>query len=321
MKKKNHYHINFLSTENLNRFSEFRTDQNWMEHKLKSASTFFVPMTNLKNICKNNEVSQPVLLSKKDLEKFNEDSYSIYFLGELEKQFYFAADFHCANTKDEERLHKFGEPVELRKIMSSLEPDKASILSYARALSYWHSRNKYCGVCGTKTEISDAGHKIICANVSCKAEYFPRTDPAIIVLVSYGDKCLLARQKHWPKGQYATIAGFVEPGESLEQAVKREVNEETGVIVDKIRYHSSQPWPFPSALMLGFHAPAKNKNISPRDNELEDVRWFSRAEIIESFSKGTFRFPTKVSVSFSLLEHWFNKYIGKPLAEIINENN
>jgi len=319
MIKKKQNHVNFLSTENLNRFSEFRTNKNWIGEKLKSSSSLIIPVSNMKNLFMKGDDPQPVFLTSTELEKFYPSSYVIFFLGEIDELFYFAADFSCADKIDNELLLTYGELIEFRKIMSLINPDKASILSYARALSYWHSRNKFCGVCSTKTEIVDAGHKIICTNNSCKAEYFPRTDPAIIVLVSKGDECLLARQKHWSKGQYSTIAGFVEPGESLEQAVKREVNEETGVIVDKIQYHSSQPWSFPSALMLGFHAVAKNKIISPRDNELEEVRWFSRAEIIKSFSDKTFRFPTRVSVSFSLLEHWFNKYKGKPLAEIVDD--
>ncbi|MBV8307339.1 MAG: NAD(+) diphosphatase, partial [Gammaproteobacteria bacterium] len=148
------------------------------------------------------------------------------------------------------------ELAELRPLTAVLPAEEAGLLAYARALLIWRARHRHCGVCGARTAATRAGHCMVCTNVSCAQEYFPRIDPAIIVLVSDGERALLGRQASWPARRYSTIAGFVEPGESLEDAVVREVAEEAGVTVSDVRYHSSQPWPFPSSVMLGFQARA-----------------------------------------------------------------
>src|SRR6516164_1914280 len=145
---------------------------------------------------------------------------------------------------------------ELRPLASVLTAEEAGLLAYVRALAVWRSRHRHCGVCGALTLPTHAGHCLTCSNPACAQEYYPRIDPAIIVLVSDGERALLGRQASWPAQRYSTIAGFVEPGESLEDAVRREVLEETGVEVSAVRYHSSQPWPFPSSVMLGFRAHA-----------------------------------------------------------------
>jgi NAD+ diphosphatase len=140
-------------------------------------------------------------------------------------------------------------------------------------------------------------------NVECNREIFPRVDPAIIVLVSDGERCLLGRQSNWPDGRYSTIAGFVEPGESLEDAVRREVFEETNIRVAAVRYHSSQPWPFPSSLMLGFVAEADtntDQQIQLNDGELEDARWFTRKELRSGFPK----LPFRISIARRLVDGW-----------------
>jgi NAD+ diphosphatase len=152
---------------------------------------------------------------------------------------------------------------------------------------------------------------LVCTNENCRTEQFPRIDPAIIVLVSDGTRALLGRQASWPAGRYSTIAGFVEPGESLEDAVLREVHEETGINVDDVRYHSSQPWPFPSSLMLGFSAHARDHAITLKDGELEDARWFSREDI----AGGAIAMPSSQSISFRLIEDWYDSGAARPLRE------
>ena len=156
-----------------------------------------------------------------------------------------------------------------------------------------------------------AGHVLACSNEHCGKEQFPRIDPAIIVLVSNGDRALMGRQAVWPQGRYSTLAGFVEPGESLEDAVVREVYEESGVRVTDVAYHSSQPWPFPSSLMLGFTALASSLDIQLKDSELEDARWFTREDI----ASGTPLLPTIHSISFSLIEDGYNSGARRPLRE------
>ena len=202
---------------------------------------------------------------------------------------------------------------ELRPLAPLLEQTEASQLAYARALSYWRGRHRYCGVCGARNVPMRAGHAMRCANAACGTEVFPRIDPAIIVLVTDGERALLGRQANWPAGRYSTIAGFVEPGESLEDAVAREVHEETGVHVIESRYHSSQPWPFPSSLMLGFMASASPEARPHGSSELEDARWFTRDQI----ASGTPMLPPRTSISFCLIEHWFDAAGSyPPLREI-----
>jgi NAD+ diphosphatase len=204
-----------------------------------------------------------------------------------------------------------GEFRELRFFGALLPQDEAGLLAYARALTLWRQRHRFCGVCGAPTRATRAGHVLVCANPACRSEQFPRIDPAIIVLVTDGERALLGRQANWPAGRYSTIAGFVEPGESLEDAVAREVREETGIAVSDIRYHSSQPWPFPSSIMLGFTARALDTDIVTTDQELEDVRWFSRADLASGFPA----MPSIQSISFRLIEDWYDSDAQQPLRE------
>ncbi|MGB8327250.1 MAG: NAD(+) diphosphatase [Steroidobacteraceae bacterium] len=202
---------------------------------------------------------------------------------------------------------------ELRPLATQLPADQAGLLAYARALSIWRLRHRFCGACGAVTHPVEAGHLLRCTNPECGGEIFPRIDPAIIVLVTDGERALLGRQASWPRGRYSTIAGFVEPGESLEDAVARETHEETGVAVRRIEYHSSQPWPFPSSLMLGFTAYAAPGAAVSVGAELEDARWFTRDEI----AAGTALLPTRTSISYRLIEHWFDAGAAAPLAAIV----
>ena len=191
---------------------------------------------------------------------------------------------------------------ELRPLLPLQAPDEGALLAYARALIVWRSRHRHCGVCGYPTEPRNAGHVLVCTNPTCKSEFFPRIDPAIIVLVTDGARALLGRQASWPPGRYSALAGFVEPGESLEEAVAREVEEETSVVARDVRYFASQPWPFPASLMLGFHARASAGEIH-LDGELEDARWFTLEELRAA---PTILLPPPHTIARRLLEAWFN---------------
>ncbi|MFI4887082.1 MAG: NAD(+) diphosphatase [Steroidobacterales bacterium] len=189
---------------------------------------------------------------------------------------------------------------ELRPLSPLLAGEEAGLLAYARALSIWRARQRYCGACGAATIPQRAGHCLRCSDEGCAQEFFPRLDPAIIVLVTDGERALLGRQATWPAGRYSTIAGFVEPGESLEDAVAREVMEETGVPVIGARYDSSQPWPFPASIMIGFRAWATPGSPARGTGELEDARWFSREEI----RAGAALLPPAHSISRRLISGW-----------------
>jgi NAD+ diphosphatase len=190
--------------------------------------------------------------------------------------------------------------VELRVVASELPSDEAGLLAYARGLSIWRSRHRFCGACGARLVPERAGHVLRCSDAACAQEAFPRIDPAIIVMVSDGERALLGRQASWPAGRYSTIAGFVEPGESLEDAVVREVAEETGVAVHGIQYHSSQPWPFPASLMVGFQARCAPHAPIRVGGELEHARWFTRTEI----DAGAAGLPPSHSISYRLIATW-----------------
>ena len=195
-----------------------------------------------------------------------------------------------------------GQFHDLRYLGSVLPVDDANLIAHARALVLWHRLQKFCGRCGSATRAESGGNTRVCMAKDCGRQLFPRVDPAIIVLVSDRDRCLLGRQASWPEGRYSTIAGFVEPGESLEDAVQREVFEETNIRSHDVRYHSSQPWPFPSSLMLGFTATATDTDIRLNDDELDDAQWFTRKQLVSGFPK----LPYRLSIARRLVDDWLH---------------
>jgi NAD+ diphosphatase len=182
----------------------------------------------------------------------------------------------------------------------------AAVLAQARSLIDWHDRHGYCANCGSPTEPREAGYMRACTE--CRAQHFPRTDPVTIMLVLRGDKLLLGRQPRFAPMTFSALAGFVEQGENIEEAVRREVREEVGIRVGEVRYHSSQPWPFPSSLMIGCMAEAEEETIRLDPDELEDARWFSRAEIAEMVenhkAEGKLRMPPPISIAHQLAKAW-----------------
>jgi NAD+ diphosphatase len=194
---------------------------------------------------------------------------------------------------------------DLRQLAGRLERQEGALLAFARAMLFWHSRHRFCGLCGTPTRSEEAGHMRRCTDPSCHTMHFPRTDPAVIMLVTDGDRALLGRNKNFPvPGMYSTLAGFVEPGESLEDAVAREVREETAIEVAAVHYHSSQPWPFPANIMLGFYAEAATTEIAVDYGELEDARWFERGWLASHADDDTFRLPRRDSIARRLIGDW-----------------
>ena len=215
------------------------------------------------------------------------------------------------------------EFVDLRRYGPLLSPPDAGILAYARAMLNWHRNHQFCGRCGSPTASDQAGHRRRCQNPDCQQVSFPRTDPAIIVLVEHpGDdggppRCLLGRSARWPAGTYSTLAGFVEPGESLENAVRREVLEEAGIRVGEVNYLASQPWPFPGSLMLGFQARALTRAIQRHDEELEDARWFCVDELHQAGEWGETAplcLPRRDSIARFLIDHWRAQHDDQGLA-------
>jgi NAD+ diphosphatase len=193
---------------------------------------------------------------------------------------------------------------DLRQLGGRLPRHEGALLALARAMLFWHSRHRFCGLCGAPTRSEEAGHVRRCTAPGCAAMHFPRTDPAVIMLVTDGERALLGRNKNFLPGMYSTLAGFVEPGESLEDAVAREVREETAIEVGAVHYHSSQPWPFPANIMLGFYADAASTAITVDYGELEDARWFERGWLLSHADDDNFRLPRRDSIARRLVEDW-----------------
>jgi NAD+ diphosphatase len=232
----------------------------------------------------------------------------VVFLGLVEERAHFALDL-SPHDAPLERLQEAAAGqlkfADLRRIGALLERREGALLALARAILYWHARHRFCGLCGSPTKSEEAGHMRRCTNPECNAMHFPRTDPAVIMLVTQGERALLGRNKNFPlPGMYSTLAGFVEPGESLEDAVAREIREETGIEVGAVHYHSSQPWPFPANIMLGFHAEATTSEIAIDYGELEDARWFERQWLRSHEDDDSFRLPRRDSIARRLIEDW-----------------
>ncbi|NVJ60241.1 MAG: NAD(+) diphosphatase [Gammaproteobacteria bacterium] len=192
--------------------------------------------------------------------------------------------------------------IDLRLVLAQITEPYASTMAYGKALLHWHREHAFCGRCGHSNFFHMAGHERYCE--SCERSIFPRTDPAIIVSVTYQDRLLLARQSSWPDKRYSVLAGFVEPGESFEQAVVREVKEESNLNVHKCEYIGSQPWPFPCSIMIGFNAEAKNTNFELLDDELEKALWVTPKELEQQVKSKQLKLPTEGSISFALIERW-----------------
>ena len=296
-----------FSSNFLDRVSVKRSDNIWIHAQFKNESTRIIPVWNLKILCRSAPSQRPIFLTPGDLHDYSHALESSILLGVVDQKAYFAIDLDSAEYASALGDKKKGEFSDLRKMAPLLNYQDAALLTLARFMINWSLNNRFCGKCGNPTTGAEAGNVRICQNSECGQSHFPSMDPAIIVLVASDGYCLLGRQQPWPKDMYSTIAGFVEPGECIEDAVIREVEEETGIKVGEVEYQSSQPWLFPRSLMLGFTARAKSNEIRVAENELEDARWFSRQEITDNLSNGLMRLPSKISISYHLIKAWYDK--------------
>ncbi len=293
----------------LDRAAHLRKDAAWVAAALADPGTLIVPLWQSRNLVRRGDRASTAAFVEvtHEIRRTLPDG-ELVLLGQFRGRAVFAAEITAESPP---ALLPGATFEDLRTAGGFLPHDEAGLLAYARALILWRQRNRHCGSCGAPARAESSGHVMKCTAPTCGAEHFPRLDPAIIVLVTDGERALLGRQAAWPPGRYSTIAGFVEPGESLEDAVAREVLEETGVQVQESEYHSSQPWPFPSSLMIGFTARASADAVPRADEELEDVRWFTREEI----ASGTPGLPPPQSVSFRLIEDWYDAGAALPLSE------
>lgn len=309
--------INFMNSDScvvdlfgpLERHSLRRADAKWLHETKQNPESRFVVIHEDRFLAsipvKSDECSfQPLFLHGKTLRRGVEDSLNLsesIYLGDRAGTAFFALSVSKAVAS--QLIEVFGSQwdfVDLRSHLPVMRETDANVVALGRFLLNWNRRNRYCGVCGAKTEKLQDGHARKCVGESCGEEFYASMDPAIIVLVRHGDRALLGRAKNWRSGLYSTLAGFVEPGETLEQAVRREVFEESGIRVSDVTYQSSQPWLFPASLMLGFTALATNDEITMDPDEMDDVKWFTREALLANPEA----FPSKASIAHRLIQSW-----------------
>jgi len=303
-----------------------RREPDWIRERVLDPATVFIPVWRTQNLVIEIAESEPraasitveglaaVFGALDDIDERLARGEFV-FLGVIDERAHFALDVSSVETPLEmlrspalaaagiaEAAVRFAD---LRQLGARLERHEGALLAFSRAMLFWHSRHRFCGLCGNPTRSEEAGHMRRCTDPACHTMHFPRTDPAVIMLVTDGDRALLGRNKNFPvPGMYSTLAGFVEPGESLEDAVAREVREETAIEVAAVHYHSSQPWPFPANIMLGFYAEAETTDIAVDYNELADARWFERDWLASHADDDEFRLPRLDSIARRLIGDW-----------------
>jgi NAD+ diphosphatase len=285
----------------LDRASQLRKDEAWLAARREDATSSYLPFYDLRGLIAPGPQPKLAWLPASAVKLHRMQGATELFLGLQNGIAHFAIDVSPADlspsaralmgqpttrpgqlsgpaTKGDTPFRDDGKFEDVRGVAPRLAGGEAAILAQGRALLDWHARHQFCSVCGTRSRLADAGYMRQCTNETCKAQHFPRTDPVVIMLAHRGERCLLGRQSRFLPGVYSALAGFMEPGETIEEAVRREVREEAGVRVGKVRYHSTQPWPYPGSLMIGCLAEAETEEIKPDEDELEEARWFSRDE-------------------------------------------
>lgn len=305
--------LNFYTGSGLDRVSHLRRDASWLATKKGSGQTRVLPVWRSRNLLGGvdaegrltGDAPALVALDINECWSLAGEAGELVLLGEKEETVWFALDIsHLDDPLSAYELKDRGEFVDLRLVGAVMDRPAGAAMAFARGMLTWHRRHLYCGLCGAATTSAEAGHVRICGNESCATQHFPRTDPAVIMLVHKEDRALLGRNAKLPPGMHSTLAGFVEPGESLEEAVAREVLEESNIQVRNVVYHSSQPWPFPANIMLGFYAEATTEEITVDPKELESAAWYSRDDLRNSPEDETFRMPRRDSIARRLIDDW-----------------
>ncbi|MDX1379870.1 MAG: NAD(+) diphosphatase [Xanthomonadales bacterium] len=309
---------NRFSGVRLDRLVERRDDEAWVARTLGSSTARLVPLWRSRCLMAADGYGRrAVLLEPGELDALDSIQPPT-LLGTDGEHTYFAVS---VNERQRDQLlaaHPDSEFRDLRLAAVTMDASQAGVLAYAKALHYWQHRHSFCGVCGNPNRLRSAGHRLRCTNPECARETFPRIDPAIIVLVTHEDACMLGRNANWPPKRFSTLAGFVEPGESLEDAVVREIWEEARVRLKEIRYRSSQPWPFPASAMCGFYAEAEQRGGTPTD-ELSELRWFTAPELADAVRSGEVLLSPPVSIAFRLQADWFRMHGGGDLEAVLAE--
>ncbi|PHY14010.1 NAD(+) diphosphatase [Caulobacter sp. B11] len=307
---------NIFAGNPLDRASERRGDVAWIAEKLEDPQSLAIAVWNGKVLIEDSPPpEEPVegvpaatvqiaYLRADMAQELAGGQERLLFLGLWKDIAVFAVDLEGGADPAEGPLQGLGRFEELRGVAAVMPPPDAGILATAKSMFEWRRKHRWCSACGQPSEVADGGWKRICP--ACKGEHFPRTDPVTIMLALHDGKCLLGRQAAWPPGMFSALAGFIEPGETIEEGCARELKEEAGLTATGVRYHSSQPWPYPSSLMMGLLADVDSGEARPDQTELEEVRWFTKAEasaLIRGELEGVF-IPPPLAIAHQLIKAW-----------------
>src|ERR1700676_2771563 len=293
----------------LNRASEKRTDSNWIESKRRDPSSLVLPMRRLEPFLLGSQKADPPielgLLRTEIADSLLGAEAPCIFLGLDDDTAVFALDVTDADDAQIGRLADLGYFRDARVAGQMVSMEHAAIIAQAKALIDWHRRHGFCPGCGAPTKVMDAGYRRLCGK--CNAEHFPRVDPVVIMLATHGDACLVGRGKQFPAGMFSALAGFIEPGETIEEAVRRELMEEASLKVGEVTYYATQPWPFPSSLMIGCFARAESRDAKADDIEIAEIRWLERGlarEFINGKRMDGIMVPPPIAIAHHLIKAW-----------------
>jgi NAD+ diphosphatase len=298
--------FNTFAGNPLDRASDRRARPEWIAEQLASPDSLGVAMWNGRPFVEPTKDGgmQIAYLPAKLVAQLSGGPERLLFMGLWKDTAVFAVDLEDAADPTTGPLEGLGKFEDLRAVALKLPATEAAIVATAKQMFEWRRRHPHCAVCGQRSEVMDGGWKRKCP--SCETEHFPRTDPVVIMLAVHGERCLLGRQEAWPKGMFSALAGFLEPGESIEEACARELNEEAGLHALKVRYHSTQPWPYPSSLMIGLIAEVEDEEGAPDQSELSEIRWFTRDEarqLIAGKLEGAAA-PGQLAIAHQLIKAW-----------------
>ena len=305
---------NIFSNNPVNRVSDLRSNPSWVDKTLNSEKTmislfwrgkaFVTKHKSLTSGQSNPEQISPAWFPNNFFKDQSDDSDSLIFIGIIDDVAFFSKDVSkLSNPEEILNLKDLGEFEDLMILATqAIDQGELAMLGQAKAIFEWHKSHKYCSNCGAESTMVEAGYKRVCHN--CNTEHFPRTDPVVIMLATFNNTAFLGRQKRFPPGMYSALAGFIEPGESIEEAVARELNEEAGIKIIEANYHSSQPWAFPYSLMIGYIAESKSENFKLDEVELDEGRWFSKEELKKALSgeNKNFFVPPPMAIAHHLIK-------------------
>jgi NAD+ diphosphatase len=290
----------------LDRVSQRRQDGSWIASLLDDPASQLLPLHALKPQMRHSSAASLAWQKVAPWRQLIDDGNTLILLGLRDGRAYFALDATQAEvpTNDETTT------MDARAAAAVIDGGEAAILAEARSLIDWHARHRFCAQCGTPSVVASGGWMRLCPN--CKAHHFPRVDPVVIMLAVSGDRCLLGRGLRRPGARFSCLAGFMEPGETLEEAVRREILEESGIRIGRVRYLASQPWPFPSSLMMGFLAEALSEEITIDPEELAEARWFERQEVCAMVERsrsddpipGLATLPPPLAIGHQIARRW-----------------